>query len=361
MDRNQCMPSYYAFREKCYDFVKRQRERAALWAYVTFPKAKCYVVGTPTHTNIGDSAIVLAELAFLRDYCGADGIKEITFDECRDHLGVLKAVISAGAPLYCPGGGNMGDQWWEEEALRRQFLENFRQPVMVFPQTVHYSDTQLGQSRRVSSIPVYNGRKNLTLVARERRSYELMKQMYPDTRILLVPDIVLSANMDTFGVKVSHRDGVLLCMRNDAERSTSDAVRQELEAILTGKGLTFTKTDMYCENAVTKEDRAQRVKEKMEEFTRARLVITDRLHGMVFAAITGTPCIVFRNYNHKVYGTYEWIRYLPYIRFLESTEEAERALPELLAMENCRYDNGPLMPYFEKLAQAVKSCQDSDA
>ena len=55
--------------------------------------------------------------------------------------------------------------------------------------------------------------------------------------------------------------------------------------------------------------------DKLQEFSTARLVITDRLHGMVFAAITGTACIAFRNYNYKIEGTYEWIEYLQYIQF----------------------------------------------
>ena len=355
MDIGKCLSSYYALREKCYYFVQKQIKRTALWAYVTFPKGKkCYVVGTPTHTNIGDSAIVIAELAFLSDLCGAEVIKEITFEEYRDHPGILKTAISPQSTVCWHGGGNMGDQWWEEEKLRRGFLKQFDQRVMMFPQTIFYTATQQGENARNSSICVYNGKKNLTLVARERKSYELMKELYPETEILLAPDIVLSATMKTFGAEASDREGVLLCMRDDVERAMPDTAIQELKALLTGKGLPFTETDMYCEDEVTKENRTQRVKEKMEEFTRVKLVITDRLHGMVFAAITETPCIVFRNYNHKVYGTYEWIRHLPYIRFAESMEDVSRHLPELLAIENCRYDNGPLMPYFEQLAQVVK-------
>ncbi|MGN0976193.1 MAG: polysaccharide pyruvyl transferase family protein, partial [Gemmiger sp.] len=150
------------------------------------------------------------------------------------------------------------------------------------------------------------------------------------------------------------RDGVLLCMRGDAERSMTDRNRNAVESLLHSHGLRWRITDMYCEAEVTKEARSDRVREKMEEFTRAALVITDRLHGMVFAAITGTPCIVFSNYNHKVRGTYAWIKYLPYIRYAETAADVERVLPELLSMEGCRYDNAPLMPYFEKLAQAVR-------
>ena len=75
---------------------------------------------------------------------------------------------------------------------------------------------------------------------------------------------------------------------------------------------------------------------------------------MIFAALTGTPCIVFSNYNHKVKGTYEWISYLPYVKYAETAEEAILYIPELLQMKNCHYDSTPLKPYFEKLAEIVK-------
>mgnify|MGYP002520369981 CR=1 FL=1 len=94
--------------------------------------------------------------------------------------------------------------------------------------------------------------------------------------------------------------------------------------------------------------------QKLVQFSRAKVLVTDRLHGMVFAAITGTPCIVLSNYNHKVKGTYEWIRYLPYIRYAESVDDVEKYLPEILALENCEYDNKPLLPYFERIAEVVK-------
>ncbi len=40
-------------------------------------------------------------------------------------------------------------------------------------------------------------------------------------------------------------------------------------------------------------------------------MITDRLHGMVFAVITGTPCLVFDNVSKKISMVYQWIREMP--------------------------------------------------
>ena len=96
------------------------------------------------------------------------------------------------------------------------------------------------------------------------------------------------------------------------------------------------------------------VKEKIQEFLGSKLVITDRLHGMIFAAITETPCIALSNYNHKVIGTYDWISYLPYISFADSIDDAIELIPKMLRIENAKFDNTPLIPYFNKLAEELK-------
>ena len=48
----------------------------------------------------------------------------------------------------------------------------------------------------------------------------------------------------------------------------------------------------------------------------------DRLHGMIFSAITQTPCLVFRNYNHKLESFYNtWLKDLPQIAFVNTVDE----------------------------------------
>jgi exopolysaccharide biosynthesis predicted pyruvyltransferase EpsI len=40
-----------------------------------------------------------------------------------------------------------------------------------------------------------------------------------------------------------------------------------------------------------------------------KLIITDRLHGMIFSIITNTPCIIFGNNYHKIESSYySWFK-----------------------------------------------------
>ena len=139
----------------------------------------------------------------------------------------------------------------------------------------------------------------------------------------------------------------------------AESKHKRIEDFLQKSNWTITKTDMYANCVVTKKNRDECVKSKMNEFASAKIVITDRLHGMIFSAITGTPCIVFGNYNYKVEGTYEWIKYLGYIRFVDTVDEMERVFPELISLDNCEYDNTPLLPDFEKIVDVLKQWESS--
>ncbi|MCD7818862.1 MAG: polysaccharide pyruvyl transferase family protein [Lachnospiraceae bacterium] len=317
---------------------------------------KVYLLGTPVHTNLGDSAIVLAERFFL-EQCGFDikQIKEITTTEYdKATKQVMKYACANNRFLCCwHGGGNMGDQWIQEELFRRRAMEQLSPNKMViFPQTLYYTDTEQGNLEKEHSVSYYD-RTEITLTARDMPSYERMVALYPNARVLAVPDIVLSIKAEDFGVKSQSRKSVVLCFRRDIECAVSDDIKSKVVEYLSAHDIAYYVTDTHWRENVTKENRAECVMAKLEEFAKAKLVVTDRLHGMVFSAITGTPCIVFDNNNHKVKGTYDWISYLPYIQFAESFEEAKQYIPQMMELSNCKYDNKPLQPYYQKLRDAI--------
>ena len=313
------------------------------------------VVGTPIYGNYGDSAISLAQMDFLRETLPPEyRVAEITYSDYYRYRRELHSAVRQSTVLFCMGGGNMGNQWIREEQLRYDVLSDYpKNRVIVFPQTVFFSESGDPNYTQARSQVVYNGRQGLTLVAREPHSFDTMRELYADTEVLMVPDIVLYATMERFGAAEQSRSGVLFCSRSDVEKTVSDGTWENLAKKITSMGKQVYRTEMDVDGAITKENRRERVREKMQEFCGAELVITDRLHGMVFAALTGTPCIVFSNYNHKVKGTYDWISYLPYIKYADTADQAEGYIPELLKMENCKYDNTLLRPYFDKLKEVV--------
>ena len=341
---------------KYHEWRIRRNENKAIVRYIRNPSSNVIIPVTPEHTNLGDHAIVLAQIEFLRK-CGYsdDRIKEISTSEYKKFKDVLRKKVSRNSLIAQLGGGNMGNQWLNEEILHEDIVQNFPEnKQIIFPQTIYFTPDNDGTKVSKQTIDVYNNKSNLTMVARETVSFELMKRLYPDTNVLLVPDIVLSANLEMFGVQNKERKDILLCFRSDAERIMDDDDFNRIYAELQKEHADIKRTDTHSNYDVAPKERLEAVKNKLEEFMAAKLVITDRLHGMVFAAITGTPCIAFSNYNYKVLGTYEWIKHLEYIKYAETTREAIEYIPMLLEMKNCKYDNTHLRPYFDKLVEVIK-------
>lgn len=343
--------------DNVHNYIEEKKRRYNLKRYLRYPRGqKVYIVGSPVYTNLGDSAILIAQIEFLkRTGIPGQAIKEITYREYYQDRDLIKKCIKSNNLICGMGGGNMGNQWYKEEQFRYDVFEDFPDnPIIIFPQTIYFTTEEKSVEDKKRSVRYYDTRKELTLVAREQVSYQYMKELYPRAKVILTPDIVLSANRNTFHVGAEERKEVLLCIRSDVEKTVSEEEWAQIEERLDALHEAHRRMDMYSNYNVTKENRRELVSDKMREFASAKLVITDRLHGMVFAAITGTPCLVFSNYNQKVLGTYEWIRHLPYIRFVDNACEAKALMEQLLDCKDTTFDNKELLLHFNKLEERIK-------
>ncbi len=314
-------------------------------------KSVTFVVGTPEYGNLGDSAITIAQCELLSSM--GQRIVEVTGQMSNaSRCKALSKLFFPWDKFTLQGGGNMGDEWFREEKLRRSFImRNRHRKILIFPQTIYYNNTSDGNQKKQESVEVYN-RRNVTLFAREKISYETMKALYPKASVMLTPDIVLSLPHQSFNVT---RTGILMCMRDDSEKTLDCDEQNKLVLFAKKIDSSILFTDTVLNNIEeTKENRKELVESKLKEFASAKLVITDRLHGMIFSAITGTPCIALSNYNQKVKGTYEWISYLPYIKFTENPQDVIDCMNEFYSMGSFIYDNSPLSSYFDKIKDAIK-------
>ena len=98
-------------------------------------------------------------------------------------------------------------------------------------------------------------------------------------------------------------------------------------------------------------------------FARSEIVITDRLHGMIFAAITGTKCIVLNSKSPKIKGCFEWIKDLKYIYFLNEISNFSVAYNYLLDLDyadlkrhkSSNFDYGTLEQYIIKKISKINT------
>lgn len=326
-----------------------------LWARLC-RRSIVFVMMTPSHGNLGDQAIAFAQRRFLARYVAEYRIIEMRWVNegvFKRDVALISRLIRPGDVVCGHGGGNMGDQYPHEEIARRLMVQTFaKYPVLIFPQTIFFRDTPEARAMLKETKRVYNAHPRLALVAREKKSYGLMRRYFPQSTVLLVPDIVLS--LPPQNEPGQPRSGAMTCLRRDEEKggAVDDAA---IIALLKEKYETVRVTDTVISDRITLSARSRRRKlhRKWAEFARAEVVVTDRLHGMIFAALTQTPCVVFTNYNHKVAGIYDWIRGLPTIQMCHDIKELPPALEAVIGAQQ-----QPL-PTFEtdwqKLAQAIRS------
>ena len=274
---------------------------------------------TPAHGNIGDHAITIAEMKLLEDI-GVNDVFEISSFERFYAINYISQKVNKNAIIMVNGGGFMGSQWLNEEKTIRDVVKYFpNNEVIVFPQTAYYKDDEEGKKAFDESFEIYNNHKHLTLCAREEKTYNFFMDTYKNANILYVPDIVLYLKREERGI---NRNGVLLCLRKDPEKNTSnnDIINKTIKE-LKNKYTIFDSTDTVVPYSILPKDRNEKFQDKLREFSKYNVIITDRLHGMIFAYLTRTPCIVFGNYNYKVEGVYQWIKDCKNIIFVKNEED----------------------------------------
>lgn len=312
----------------------------------------CVLVGSADYGNIGDIAISEAQLAFLQDHFPGT-VVDIIGMRFLEYRHALERRLTRRDVLCFQGGGNMNDlyPWFEYE--RCEALETFPNiRSIIMPQTIHYRDWDSPLLRY--SQKVYARCSDLHIFARERRSEELMKRTYTHADVELVPDIVLTLDPTPFIKGDPMRDGIMIILRSDRERSLSNRDRERIEDIVQGRGMHVSHTDTASDaNHLTAADRKRILGGMLTAFASSEAVVTDRLHGMVFAAITETPCVVFSNNNHKIQGVYAWIKDLPYIRFIKDVDELPQALDKVLAA-TAAYPREQIIERFHPLIEALQ-------
>ncbi len=331
-----------------YEAKKEREEVACLCKRIEeADKSVVLFVLSPSHGNLGDHAIALSTLNLLTEM----KIKyiEITTAQLIRLKRHRKLKVMNGHRIIVNGGGNLGTLWFDVEELFRGIINaNPNSVIFCLPNTIFYENTDWGNKELENSKIIYNKHSSIQLYARENLSFKFMNGLYRNVK--LVPDMVLF--MDKSQTQ-KDRNGCLICLRNDREKTRTE--EQEKKILATADNLFHEHikyTDMCLTHGIPPEKREKALEEKFDEFKSAQLVITDRLHGMIFSAITGTPCIVIDSKSPKVRGCYEWIHNLDYIRFADNVEQIEGLYKQMPKGEN-HYDNRLLLPYRDVLKKDI--------
>lgn len=312
------------------------------------------ILGTPTHGNLGDHAIVEAQVELISDAVSPTRIFEIPRIGYEAQKASIGQLIRPDDLIVIDGGGNVGTLWPEENKLINDIIDTFNDNrIIVFPQTAFFDSSKNGMRELGTTGRTFSRHKRLTFLSRDQATFDTIKAASPTTENHLVPDIV--PYIETAPPKPApSRTGALACLRSDKERVTGKADEKLLSVLLTDRGLAIRQASTLSNTTyIDSTNRSAELRKKWAEFSSAEIVVTDRLHGMIFSAITGTPCVALDNISHKVALGARWLRDIPNIAVVSTIGEAAEGIDRVLSCGPQSYRRGIRTPYYEAIKEMV--------
>lgn len=324
----------------------RRRIRETLGPLIRRPHC---LLDVPNHANSGDHFIMAGEQRFLTDTGHAPVY--VSASQFLD-----RRRIPRGAQILLQGGGNFGDVYERHHAFRERVVSAFKgHPILIFPQTVWFKE----QARLLHSARLFSEHPEVTICARDSRSFQLLQEYFPKNRAVLVPDMAFYMELPVPDRSVSSARNILYLTRSDEESGSSELralvprsadrtdwpayesavwrMRYMLafgvnRAVRTMAGLfdVFPRERFDAAAVLASRSSEAHIREAASLLNPYDLVITERLHGHILACLMGIPSILLDNSygkNSSFHAT--WLSDFPDSYFAGSPEAFMEALRSL--------------------------------
>lgn len=310
-----------------------------------------------TNGNLGDQALVYASKKFFHKVVPDVEVISIANVDIFSSLKTLKSEIRPNDVIVWSGGGNIGTIYPTAELARWDVFEIFKNhKIIILPQSTAFSSNSTDFLEK--SVSAYSKHRDIVVFLREQKSFDFFQLHYPTIKSFLVPDIVFSLeheftrwNEINGGAKES---GVLTLLRSDVEKVGVDLSKfVHLSEKMFGS--VFESDTFVDVNFVDDLNRKKLLEEKWRQIASHELVVTDRLHGMIFSYLTKTPAVVFRNNNWKIESTYlTWLENVDFIKLVDANISTDKFVEVLsqLKMIDPKFIN--LDGNFSVLAQVLE-------
>lgn len=316
-----------------------QDETLSILSGLLVPGQRVALVDFPNHENSGDSLIFLGQLKYLSklgvhvDYI-ADGSRYSPDD--------LRSLVPNG-PILIQGGGNFGDRWDYMQELRERVVSDFPdRQIIQLPQGIDFREgPKLEKAQRI-----LGAHPDLTLLIRDHAGVARTRELFPSANVLFCPDMAFGYGKVQGGE--ASLDAVVL-RRNDseslegAERFSMHPAEShiDLDWGLTGPAKLLDRV-LHVPGAIVKrvpslavplypiQRRAyvaiasNNVRHAVRILSRGRLIVTNRLHATVLAALMGRSAVAMDNANGKISAIFgDYLGRMPGVRYAPSIKEAE--------------------------------------
>lgn len=320
---------------------------------MTEDKRNFVIIGSPNYGNMGDVAITWSTIKLLEQLYPDDNVFDITMDEFPYEIDAIFHLLKSQDVIILQGGGNLGNMYPDDEMIRRYVISRFRNNrLIIFPQSVYFTDDSDGKKELEICSRIYSDNKNLYMLARDKYSFDIMTKYFKALSTRTV-DVVLSQKVQGNAL----REGAMICLRGDKESILSDENKEEIVDVVNSLYSKVVTTDTVIEFDGNKNERFERLADKLEAFQNVEIVITDRLHGLIFSVITSTPCVVLPTVNTKITSAFEDLDMAAGIALIKSVEELRDAVLNLQSSSDIDYDNKPVVEHYKVILDKILKIQ----
>ncbi len=290
-------------------------------SYIIKYNKKIFLIGTPWYGNLGDHAITLGEKFIIKEIFPEHKIIDIPYNIYFSKLSkIFRFEIDSNDMIYLQGGGNLGSLYPQEENLRRDVIKKYkRNKIIVMPVSIFFHDNDFGKIELEKSSKIYNNHFNLTIISRDEVSFNFAKKYFYKVNNVLAPDAVTSLDGVLSDIDVN-RKGVQFFLRKDIEKILSDDIINKIKFHLNKYDIQYNISDTTVPYEVREKQRKKEVFSRLIMARKARLIITDRYHGLIFSVITHTPVIVFKSFDTKISSGVKWFKELEWVHYMDSND-----------------------------------------
>ncbi|GEM_PF-605034 len=314
---------------------------------------RVFLLGSPTHGNRGDQMIVFA----MEKWCG-EYLKEYIYTEYDSRfltdmtfLSLLKAAVRKRDVILIRGGGSVGDWYIGYEYFVRFVIKRFpRNKIVTFPQSVNFSDTPKGREEKRLTALSYDSHPDFTLYTRDITSFAIAGEMFSRAKVRLCPDIAMFL-FYRYPVDAQPRNGVLFCLRTDKKEIYYTEKQRKHLVDEVGKKYDLLFGDTEAGHIIYPETRESEIRQLLGLFTRSKVAVTDRFHGVIAAVLTNTPCVALRSADHKISSGIKWFENTPSVFFAESIEEAPFLIDKAMRCDKIAAPD--FEPYFRGIREEI--------
>lgn len=266
------------------------------------------------HRNMGDQAQTIAIEDYLHTYFDEYKIYKFNREEYgSDRWNKLEKDINEQDVIILSSTGDFGSRYIHQKKylgkyswsdVRRRIVQNFpNNKIIQLPVTVFYGDEPKDYETIEKDRSVYTSAKHFIILCRESKSCAILQNLNIGNphNIHFFPDFVFYYKPQLHSFQ---RKGILLTLRDGDESALTEQDKKQVLNIIQKQKKPVDQNDiMKAPFPLYRTVRDKYLEKICREIQKYELVVTDRMHGMILAVITQTPCVVLDDaIPHKISG-----------------------------------------------------------